>query len=176
MRIGEYIKYKRQSLGYSQNQFAERLEISKQAVSKWENGSAVPDIMTIPNIAFILKVKPEFLMKIIWIGDTGEYVNHFIFVNVKEKKRISYAVKIYEVDDFIYAKDIYDNICTGQNESVMQILMDYYTYDPNRIFTVTLSESVYRVEDGLPYKSLQIESFNLNSLIKSWVKEKCKEQ
>ena len=167
MRIGEYIKYKRQSLGYSQKQLAERLEISKQAVSKWENGSAIPDIMTIPDIAFILKAKPEFLMKIIWIGDTGEYVNHFIFVNVKEKKRISYAVKIYEVDDFIYAKDIYDNICTGQNESVMQILMDYYTYDPNRIFTVTLSESVYRVEDDLPYKSLQIESFELNSLIKS---------
>ena len=85
MRIGEYIKYKRQALGYSQKQFADRLEISKQAVSKWENGTAIPDIMNIPDIAYILKVKPEFLVKIIWIGETGERIRHFIFVNVKEK-------------------------------------------------------------------------------------------
>ena len=108
MRIGELIKYKRQALGYSQKQFAERLEITKQAVSKWENGTAIPDIMIIPDIAYVLKVKPEFLVKTIWIGETGEQVRHFIFVNVKEKGRPSYAVKIYEIDDFIYAKEIYD--------------------------------------------------------------------
>ena len=173
MRIGEYIKYKRQSLGYSQMQLAERLGISKQAVSKWENGTAVPDVMIIPDIAGALKVKPEFLMKIIWIGETGEYVKHFIVVNVKEKNRSSYAIKVYDVQDFFCAKEFYDKICTGQNESVMQILLDYYIYDPSRTFTVTLSESVYYAEDELPYKSLIIESYELNSLIKSHI-QKCK--
>ena len=168
MRIGEYIKYKRQSLGYSQKQLAEFLEISKQAVSKWENGSALPDMMAIPNIAYLLNVKPEFLMKIIWTGETGERVNHFVSVNVKEKNRTLYAVKIYAVDDFLHAKDVYDKICAGQDQSVMQTLMDYYTHNPDRTFTVTLSESVYRVEDDLPYKTLRIESFNLNSLVKSF--------
>ena len=169
MRIGEYIKYKRQSLGYSQMQLAERLEISKQAVSKWENGTTVPDVMIIPNIAGALKVKPEFLMKIIWIGETGEYVKHFIVVNVKEKNRSSYAIKVYDVQDFFCAKEFYDKICTGQIESVMQTLIDYYTYDPSRTFTVTLSESVYYAEDELPYKSLLIESFDLTSLVKSYI-------
>ena len=172
MRIGEYIKYKRQSLGYSQMQLAERLEISKQAVSKWENGTAVPDVMIIPDIADVLKVKPDFLMKIIWIGETGEYVKHFIVVNVKEKNRSSYAIKVYDVQDFFCAKEFYDKICTGQNESVMQTLIDYYIYDPSRTFTVTLSESVYYAEDELPYKSLLIESYQLNSLIKSHI-QKC---
>ena len=139
MRIGEYIKYKRQTLGYSQKQFAERLAISKQAVSKWENGTSIPGIMMLPDIACILKVKAEFLVKIIWMGETGERVRHFIFVNVKEKKRLYYAVQFYEVDDFSYAKEVYDKICTGQNESVMKTLMDYYEYDPSRTFTVTLS-------------------------------------
>ena len=169
MRIGEYIEYKRQSLGYSQTQLAERLEISKQAVSKWENGTSLPDVMKIPDIATVLKVKPEFLMKIIWIGETGEYVKHFIYVNVKEKNRQSYTIKVYEVQDFFCAKKFYDNICTGQNESVMQTLIDYYIYDPSRTFTVTLSESVYYAEDELPYKSLLIESFELNSIIKSHI-------
>ena len=169
MRIGEYIKYKRQSLGYSQKQLADRLEISKQAVNKWENGTALPDVMKIPDIATVLKTKPEFLMKSIWIGETGEHVKHFIFVNVKEKNRPSYAINAYEVQDFLYAKEFYDKICTGQNESVTQTLIDYYTYDPSRTFTVTLSESVYYAEDELPYKSLLIESFELNSIIKSHV-------
>ena len=110
MRIGEYIKYKRQSLGYSQMQLAERLEISKQAVGKWENGTALPDVMKIPDIATVLKVKPEFLMKIIWTGETGEYVKHFVFVNVKEKSHSSYSIKVYEADDFGYVKEIYDEI------------------------------------------------------------------
>lgn len=170
MRIGEYIKHRRQSLRYSQKQLAERLEISKQAVSKWESGSALPDIMAIPDIAYVLNVKPEFLMKIIWTGETGERVAHFVTVDVKEKNRTSYALQIYESDDFLYAKDVFDKICTGQNEAAMQTLIDYYTHDPDRTFTVALSESVYRAEDDLPYKSLRIESFNLNSLIKSCAK------
>ncbi len=173
MRIGEYIKYKRHSLGYSQKQLAERLEISKQAVSKWENGTSLPDVMIIPDLAAALKVKPEFLMNTIWIGETGEYVNHFIFLNVKEKKHPSYAIKVYDIDDFLYAKEIYDKICTGQNESVMQTLIDYYSYNPHRVFTATLSEAVYYAEDEPPYKSLLIESYELNSLIKSHI-HKCK--
>ena len=171
MRIGEYIKYKRQTLGYSQKQFAERLAISKQAVSKWENGTSIPGIMMLPDIAYILKVKAEFLVKILWMGETGERVRHFIFVNVKEKKHLSYAVQFYEVDDFPYAKEVYDKICTGQNESVMKTLTDFYEYDPSRTLTVTLSESVYRIEDEEPYKSLLIESYELNSLIKSHVQK-----
>ena len=171
MRIGEYIKYKRQSLGYSQNQLAEWLGVSKQAISKWENCIATPDVMLIPDIAVALKVKPMFLMNAIWIGETGEIVRHFIFVEVKKKMQRSYAVQIYEVDDFLRAKEVYDKICTGQDESVMQTLMDYYEYDPSRTFTVTLSEAVYYAEDEEPYKSLLIESYELNSLIKSHVQK-----
>lgn len=173
MRIGEYIKYKRQALGYSQKQFADRLGISKQAVSKWENGTALPDIMTIPDIACILRVKRESLVKIIWIGETGERVAHFVSLNVEEKNSFGYLIKVYEIDDFLYAKEIYDNICAGQNELVMQTLIDYYTYDPFRTFTVTLSESVSydEDEDEEPYKALLIESHELNSLIKSHIQE-----
>ena len=171
MRIGEYIKYKRQALGYSQKQLAERLEISKQAVSKWESGTATPDIMSIPNIADVLKVDPEFLVKTIWIGETGERIRHFVLVDVKEKRRTSHSIKVYDIDDFPYAKEVYDKICMGQNESVMKILMDYYEYDTSRKFTVTLSEAVYYAEDEEPYKSLLIESYELNSLIKSHVQK-----
>ena len=167
MRIGEYIRYKRGSFGYSQNQLAERLGISKQAVSKWEAGTALPDVMIIPDIAAVLKVKPEFLMKIIWTGETSEYVDHFVCVDVRENDGTSYSIKIYRIDDFLYAKDVFCSIYSGENELVIGVLADYFAHDPRRSFAVKLSEAVYAEEDELPYKSLLIETRRLDSLVKS---------
>ena len=65
MHIGEYIYYKRKSLGYTQQQLAYRLSISKQAVNKWEKCLATPDIMMLPELGFILKESPHFLTEII---------------------------------------------------------------------------------------------------------------
>ena len=61
MRIEEYIKCKRQSLGYSQKLLAERLEISKQAVSKWENDQSAPDSIKMIRLAEVLDTDIEYL-------------------------------------------------------------------------------------------------------------------
>lgn len=51
MTIGKNIKRLRQNKGVTQEQLAECLHISGQAVSKWENGTALPDITFLPLIA-----------------------------------------------------------------------------------------------------------------------------
>ena len=43
MNIGERIQLLRKNAGLTQEQLAERLEVSRQSVSKWENGQATPD-------------------------------------------------------------------------------------------------------------------------------------
>ncbi len=43
LMIGQYIKYLRKAAGMTQKDLAEKLNISFQAVSKWENGDALPD-------------------------------------------------------------------------------------------------------------------------------------
>ena len=47
MIVGKIIKEIRENAGLSQEQFAEKLSISRQAVSKWERGVALPDIENI---------------------------------------------------------------------------------------------------------------------------------
>lgn len=42
MNISEIIKQAREELGMTQEDLAERLEVSRQAVSKWELGASVP--------------------------------------------------------------------------------------------------------------------------------------
>lgn len=51
MSIGNNIKRLRQNKGVTQEQLGEALGVSSQAVSKWENESALPDILTLPKLA-----------------------------------------------------------------------------------------------------------------------------
>lgn len=49
--IGKKLYDLRKQSGFTQDYVAEKLGVSAQAVSKWENDIACPDIMTLPNIA-----------------------------------------------------------------------------------------------------------------------------
>lgn len=43
LKIGCYIQHLRKAAGMTQKELAEKLNVSFQAVSKWENGDALPD-------------------------------------------------------------------------------------------------------------------------------------
>lgn len=55
-KIGKFIMKKRKALGFTQQQLADRLKISYQAVSKWENGAAYPNIELLFDLAAALGV------------------------------------------------------------------------------------------------------------------------
>lgn len=52
----------RRSRGYTQEELAGNLNISAQAVSKWENGQSMPDISLLPALAGILETNIDALM------------------------------------------------------------------------------------------------------------------
>lgn len=45
--IGKNILKMRKELGFTQEELARRLNVSFQAVSKWENGASLPDVATL---------------------------------------------------------------------------------------------------------------------------------
>ena len=49
--IGHQIKLLRKAKGVTQEEMGTTLGISYQAVSKWENNTALPDVQMIPKIA-----------------------------------------------------------------------------------------------------------------------------
>lgn len=61
MNIGRKIKLLRQKRDLTQKQVAERLCVSPQAISKWENGANAPDISLIPRIASLFGVSIDEL-------------------------------------------------------------------------------------------------------------------
>lgn len=62
MTIGTNIKRLRQNKGVTQEILGEALGISSQAVSKWENESALPDILILPKIADYFGISIDELM------------------------------------------------------------------------------------------------------------------
>ena len=49
--ISKNLKYLRKEHGLSQEEFAEKLNVSRQTVAKWENGDNLPDIENCKMIA-----------------------------------------------------------------------------------------------------------------------------
>lgn len=62
LKTGEIICKRRKELGLTQNQLARSLNISFQAVSKWENGTTYPDIEMLPKLAIVLNTTVDALL------------------------------------------------------------------------------------------------------------------
>ena len=53
----------RKQNGWSQEQLAEQLEVSRQAVSKWESGTSIPDLDRIVRMSELFGVSTDYLLK-----------------------------------------------------------------------------------------------------------------
>ena len=60
--LGKRIAYHRKTLGLTQEQLAEKLGVTPQAVSKWENDQSCPDIGILPQLAEIFGVTTDALL------------------------------------------------------------------------------------------------------------------
>ncbi|MCP1639929.1 transcriptional regulator with XRE-family HTH domain [Streptococcus gallinaceus] len=80
--IGEKIKVLRREAGLSQQQLADKLGLSNQAISKWETNTAQPEIGLLPELAMVFGVsidelfdytKEKYLDKIEGRLDSGQF-------------------------------------------------------------------------------------------------------
>ena len=61
--LGNKIAHKRKDIGLTQIEFAEKLNVTRQTVSRWEAGTVMPDIDKISDIAEILEVSCDYLLR-----------------------------------------------------------------------------------------------------------------
>lgn len=63
MRLSEKIMDLRKRSGWSQEELAEKLGVSRQSVSKWETGESVPDLDRIIRMSELWDVSTDYLLK-----------------------------------------------------------------------------------------------------------------
>ncbi len=62
MKISDKLIELRKGKGWSQEEFAEKLDVSRQAISRWENGTALPDAHNIVRISKLFNVTADYLL------------------------------------------------------------------------------------------------------------------
>lgn len=69
MTLGEKLKSARKSAGLTQGQLAEKLLVSRQAVSKWEADKGMPEIGNLGQLSKLLNISIDYLL------DSGERID-----------------------------------------------------------------------------------------------------
>ena len=72
MTLGEKIKEARKQAGLSQEQLAEKMNVSRSAVAKWETDKGLPDIDNLRYLSKLLSVSVDYLI------DDGEEVDSLV--------------------------------------------------------------------------------------------------
>ena len=83
MDISERLQELRKKEGYSQEQVAEMLGLSRQAISKWESGQGKPEIDNIIKLTEIYHVSADYIL----LGTEK------VSVPAPEKKKLSHEYK-----------------------------------------------------------------------------------
>ena len=63
MILADKIIEERKRSGWSQEELADQLGVSRQAVSKWESAGSIPDLQKIIQLAELFGVGTDYLLK-----------------------------------------------------------------------------------------------------------------
>lgn len=69
MTFGEKLKEARKEAGFSQEQLAEKMIVSRSAVAKWESDKGMPDVNNRKAMAQLLNISVDYLL------DDGERIS-----------------------------------------------------------------------------------------------------
>lgn len=92
------LKFFRKKYGYTQEQIAEKVGVSRQAVAKWERGEALPDIENVIALADVYAVTVDSLVR-----SVGSYA-----MGVTEKKHMFGLVRVNDKGQITLPKQCRD--------------------------------------------------------------------
>lgn len=93
--LGENIKTYRQKKGYTQEEVANRLHVTRQTISKWEKNYSVPDAEVFVKLADVLEVQTSQLLEVKVDSD----------VQTTEEKQNAYAEQLAHIAEQMAVKN-----------------------------------------------------------------------
>ena len=98
IRIGKFIKERRNLKNITQSSLASILGITDRAISKWENGICMPDVGTIPEICKILDITVNDLFsgEIVKMKDYDKKLEENLLELAKKEEAQNKKMMIYE--------------------------------------------------------------------------------
>ena len=116
MILADKIINERKKNGWSQEELAQMLSVSRQSVSKWESAQAVPDLNRIIQMAKIFNVSTDYLLKDEIEADTTTAPTEAVYSEYDNVKKVS----LEEADRYI--RTIKNNTPTAIIATVLFVL------------------------------------------------------
>lgn len=153
--LGSRITLNRKALGFTQEELAEKVGVSAQAVSKWENDISCPDISLLPNLAKVLGMTTDELLtgkkdevKFVPEGQRKPLEEMVLYINARsaqgDKAKVTLPIPLVKV-----------TLEVGLN-IVPQ--MDDMKFMQGQDWTGILNQVMDMVERGLIGKIVELES------------------
>ncbi len=96
MILAEKVALLRKKKGWSQEELAEKLGISRQSVSKWESGASIPDIDKIIMLSRLFQVSTDYLLK-----DELEAEGDGVQEAVDQEEQVKRSVSLEDANAFM---------------------------------------------------------------------------
>lgn len=74
--LSSKLLYLRKSAGYTQDEVAEHIKVSRQTISKWETGKSIPDSIMIKRICEYYKISSDDLFELLLAKEEKESEIH----------------------------------------------------------------------------------------------------
>ena len=126
MFFGENIARLRKEKGWTQAELGEKLGVSNQAVSKWESGMTMPDVMLLPDIAKMFNVSIDDLYcydkitddNVKEINKAGD--NRILVISVEDKDSVvKTRVPIKVIQALLTNEKVRDEIDLDEEETTL---------------------------------------------------------
>lgn len=105
MILADKIIYLRKKKGWSQEELADRLDVTRQSVSKWESAQSTPDLDKVLKLAEIFEVTTDYLLKDNIEEDKSEKVEIVEPREYTEPQTKSRRISMAEAKEFIEARN-----------------------------------------------------------------------
>lgn len=93
MQFSKVLKKRRKNLGITQQELASELSVTRQTLSRWENGLSYPDLDTLVKLSEYLSVTLDELIK----GKDENHISKLENTNSKVRVYFLEGSNIYEV-------------------------------------------------------------------------------
>ena len=150
MNLGEKIALMRTSLQLSQEQLAERLQVSRQSVSKWESGKNAPDLSTVLKLAELFNITTDDLLR-----DEIPLAPSYLEPLFRPKESVNYNLKYFGTDGF--RGEVNEALTADHAYRIGRFLGWYYTSplsgnrEPNHKTRVVVGKDTRRSSYMLEY-------------------------
>lgn len=165
MTLGQKIKEIRKRLGLSQEQLADILNVSRQAITKWENDGGLPDVSNLAKLAKVFNISVDYLL------DHDYQLPALSLKKELDKSKYKNKLSSYEeiLKEYFENDDIYI-LTREKNMNTVEKIIDFVVggSSPEMIFPISSADSL---SDLSPYYYVERNNVKLLVNIKNYVLE-----